>query len=237
MKTEDIGGIKVFCDDVHKFGTDAVLLADFAKISSAKYACDMGTGCGIIPLLFCRDSKINITAMDIQSSAISLVEKAVEENQLQGRLEPVLCDIRELDKSRFCKYDLVTMNPPYKKMGAGLMSDNDAVNIARFEVKCTMDDAAKAAASLLMPSGRFCVCHRPERLADIFDSMRKHKIEPKRMRIVCQREGSEPMLVLVEGIRNGNVGMKIMSPLFVENKEGTYSDEMLRIHAPWLEDK
>ena len=36
----------------HTFGTDAVLLASFAKPSIKQIACDLGTGCGIIPMLW-----------------------------------------------------------------------------------------------------------------------------------------------------------------------------------------
>ena len=44
-------GIKVKINRVHRFSTDAVLLADFASPKKDDIACDLGTGCGIIPLL------------------------------------------------------------------------------------------------------------------------------------------------------------------------------------------
>ncbi len=47
-------GITAFVSQAHSFGTDAVLLADFASPSKKAVCCDLGSGCGIIPLLWCK---------------------------------------------------------------------------------------------------------------------------------------------------------------------------------------
>lgn len=220
FSSESLGeGITVFCSETHRFGTDAIELAKFANPKIAKKACDLGTGCGIVALELLRQNKnLTVTAVDIQKEAIELVEKARTQNNLQDRLFPICTDLKQLDKSLFSSYDLVTMNPPYKRAGAGIMSENQGINIARFELKCTFDDCCKAAAKLLKPSGRFCICHRPERLSDIFYDMRNNKIEPKILQTVCQRKGDAPMLVLVMGQRNGNSGITILPELYIEKE-------------------
>lgn len=68
------GGMTVFTNDIHTFGTDAVLLASFAQPRKSTKAVELGTGCGIISLIWCRDGKCaSIDAIDIQKEACDLV--------------------------------------------------------------------------------------------------------------------------------------------------------------------
>ena len=232
IKLQPIGaGIEIYTNGVHKFGTDAVLLAHFAAPTEKDSACDLGTGCGIIPLLWCRDKKPHIlTAVDIQPDATQLLKMSAKHNSIDG-IDICNADLRHLDKDMQGKYTLVTMNPPYKKVEGGLISPNEGRAIARHEIKCTVTDMTKAAAGLLKPSGRLCVCHRPERLADLICAMREAGIEPKRLQLVCQRVGDAPMLILCEGRRGGNSGMTLLPPLIVEDGQGGYSPEMKEIYA------
>ena len=128
----------------------------------------------------------------------------------------------------------MTCNPPYKADGAGNQNLSEAERIARHEVKCVFADVVKAAKHLLKFGGRLCVCHRPERLTDIFSEMRANGIEPKVLREVIQREGKEAWLVLVEGKVGGKNGLTIMPPLYVENK-GQLTDEMMEIYGDYKE--
>ncbi len=225
-------GIKIYTDNVHKFGTDAILLADFAKARTGDVACDLGTGCGIIPFLWCRgDAPKSVYAVDIQANAIELVKKSAELNSLSGRITPMLADLRALDRSMSGSFTLVTMNPPYKKLTDGVISPDDSRAIARHEVKCTIDDVTLAASRLLKPSGRLCMCHRPERLCDLFGAMRKSGIEPKRLRLVCSRADSAPSLVLCEGRKGGKAGLCIEAPLIIQAEAGGYTDQMNEIYA------
>ena len=231
LKLQPIGaGIEIYTNGVHKFGTDAVLLAHFAAPTESDIACDLGTGCGIIPLLWCRDKRLaTLTAVDIQPDATDLLKMSAEHNSIEG-IDVRCDDLRALPKEMQGKYTLVTMNPPYKRVEGGLISPNIGRAIARHELKCTVDDMAKAAARLLKPSGRLCVCHRPERLSDLICAMREAGIEPKKLQVVCQRQGDEPMLILCEGRRGGNSGMTILPPLVVEDEQGKYSPQMKEIY-------
>jgi len=231
-KIEPLGNnMEIVVSASHTFGTDAILLANFVSIRRKDVACDMGTGCGIIPLLWCRHKKPkSLTAVDIQSDATELLKMSAEHNLIEG-IQILNADLRALPKEMQGKYTLVTMNPPYKKVEGGLISPNMSRAIARHEIKCTVSDMTKAAAGLLKPSGRLCVCHRPERLTDLICAMREAGIEPKRLQLVCQRVGDSPMLILCEGRRGGNSGMTVEPPLIVENAEGGYSPKMKEIYT------
>ena len=65
------GGLKIIVSKEHIFGTDAVLLASFSDIRKNDTACDLGTGCGIIPLLWCKKETGKLFAVEIQKRRVS----------------------------------------------------------------------------------------------------------------------------------------------------------------------
>lgn len=243
IKIEKLGGgICVFCSDTHRFGTDAVLLEAFAlqagavKAAKPKNIIDLGCGCGIIPMLFARDTDAFITALDIQADAAALVNDAAEYNNISKRVSVINADLNDIAikyRSLHGKFDLVTMNPPYKRQGAGLMTENDGLNIARFELKCDFDGICRAAKLLLKHKGRFCVCNRPNRLADMIFAMKNNGIEPKRLQNVAQKQGDTPMLVLLEGVLGANPDMTVQPALYLEDENGRLTAQCAKIYEKW----
>lgn len=237
-KLEYLGsGISAVVSCAHGFGTDALLLAYFAAPKSREKACDFGTGCGIIPLLWCRTDRVEkITAVEIQPDAYEQVKTAIVQNLLQEKLEVLNADLCELKGLLpMGKWDLITMNPPYKAIDSGIKSRSESDLIARHEVMCSLQEIAEAAAGLLKFGGRFCLCHRPERLCDIFSAMRGAGIEPKRMRTVVQTSSKAPWLILIEGKKGGKAGMTIEPQLVIKNDDGGYSDEMRAVYGEYAE--
>lgn len=236
-KLEPLGNnMKIVVSPDHTFGTDAVLLASFSSPKRKDKALDMGTGCGIIPLIWCKGETENITAVDIQEKAVRQTEKSIELNSLEGRMKVLKADLRELKGVlSFGEFDLVTMNPPYKPVGTGIESVSEADKIARHETMCTIDDAVAAASKLLRFGGRFCMCHRPERLCDIIVAMREGKIEVKRIRFVCEREGLSPWLVLVEGKRGAKPFVTVEKNLIMKNADGSVTDELREIFGDYMD--
>ncbi len=236
-KIEPLGNnMEIVVSTSHTFGTDAILLSNFASIKRKDIACDMGTGCGIIPIIWCKGVTEKIYAIDIQEKAIEQVKKSIEHNGLEARITPVNCDLRFL-KGILPEgtFDLVTMNPPYKPVGTGIESVSEAERIARHEVTCTVDDAVSAATRLLKYGGRFCMCHRPERLCDIIVSMRKGSVEVKRIRFVKQNEGKAPWLVLVEGKKGGKSGVTVLPDLIMKNSDGTNTEEFRSMFGDYMD--
>lgn len=229
-------GIEIFVSKNHTFGTDAILLADFANPKKSDKAVDLGTGCGIIPFLWARDKALKKAyGLEISKEAVDLAQVSVAENRLEDILTFFEGDIKNpfehLEKG---SYTLVTCNPPYKAAGAGIISDSEADKKARHETSCELKDIVQAAAGLLQFGGRLVMCQRPERLGEIFSLMTEHKIEPKRLRLVCREEGIEPWLVLVEGRLGGGKGLRILPNLNIY-KDGNLSSEMLNIEGPYLQ--
>ncbi len=233
------GGVKIIVSDEHKFWTDTVLLADFAEPKKNDKACDLGSGCGSIPLMWLRNgSPQHITAVEIQENACDMFERSLAMNKLSDRVDIIHSDLRELKgRVSLSSYDLVVCNPPYKANGAGIKSRSQSHIIARHESMCTIDDIALAAKALLNFSGRFCMCQRPERLGDVITAMRDNDIEPKRLRFVQQRKTKAPKLFLIEGRRGGKPGGLIVEPvLLIENESGEFSEEMIEIYGQYKEE-
>ncbi|MDE5859439.1 MAG: methyltransferase [Oscillospiraceae bacterium] len=215
----------------HKFGTDAFLLSDFAAPRHKDKVCDLGTGCGIIPLLMhISFAPKMIYGVDIQNQAIEQFNISVEKNKLEN-IFPVCTDLKELwQGAPLGGMDVVTCNPPYKAANAGIESCTDAQRIARHEILCNIYDVCRAAERLLKFGGRLCLCNRPERLADVVSAMRKNNIEPKNLRFVSKNPQSAPWLFLIEGRKGGKPFMKVLPQLYINEGDG-FSEELLNIYG------
>ncbi len=227
---EDLGeGVGVVVSKQHTFGTDAMLLAHFANPKRNDIACDFGSGCGIIPFLWLRDGKCKeITAIEIQENGCNQMYRSKELNSTD-KITILNRDLKEIDDLKAGSFDLVTMNPPYKIENGGIKNDEEYATIARHETFCNMNDIAKSASRLLRFGGKFCICHRPERVFDAMYSMRENGIEPKTLRFVSKKGNTQPWLVLIEGKRGAKNGLKVEKNLVAYNDDGTLTDEMLEI--------
>lgn len=214
------------------FGVDAVLLAHLAKGAPSKRTIDLCSGNGIVAILLAgKTDTPDITALEIQHGAAELAQRSVSLNHLEGRVRVVCGDLKDAGKL-FARgsFDVVTCNPPYMKDACGLKNENEAMRIARHEVLCTLEDVVRAAAYLLKPGGKFFLVHRPERLVDIFTTMREYKIEPKRMQMVHPSCGKKANIVLIEGASRGGRELKMLPPLYVYGENGCYSKEIDEIY-------
>lgn len=213
--------------DAFRFGMDAVVLANFAKVKTGADVVDLGTGSGILPLLLAaKTGARKIIGLEIQPDMADMAGRSVSGNQLEGRLEIRTMDIRECWKTLGKgKFDTVVSNPPYTRIGSGLVNPVEKKAIARHEVLCTLQDVVQAAANLLKFHGEFFMVHRPDRLCDIMVEMRNNRLEPKLLRLVCPRAGDPPSLILISGMKNGNPEMRVMPPLNIYAPSGEYTAE------------
>ncbi len=236
-KKEPLGnGFYIHVSKNHTFGTDAVILSRFASEKKVKKHCDLGAGCGIISMLLLRDKiAASSDGVEISDEAVALARRTAAE-YAEESFNVIHSDLKELKGVLpFGEYDLVTCNPPYKAEGAGIISDSKTDKIARHETACSLEDIISVSAKLLKSSGRLCICQRPERLSDMICLMRQYRVEPKSVRFVAKCVGDEPWLVLLSGRRDGKSGMRVMPTLYLYNKNGEYTEEMLDIYGPYKE--
>ncbi|MFO7636798.1 MAG: tRNA1(Val) (adenine(37)-N6)-methyltransferase [Clostridia bacterium] len=230
----ELNGLKIIQNkSMFCFGTDAVLLADFVKAGNRARVADLGTGTGILPLLLTAKTKaLKITGLEIQEKMCDMARRSVTMNGLEEKVEIIHGDIRSISSvMKAHSYDNVVANPPYMKNNAGFQNRDDSFTIARHEVLCSLEDVIRAGAYLLKFKGSLTMVHRPCRMVDVLFLMRKHGIEPKRLRVVQNRRESQPVLFLVNGVKGANPWLKVEKPLVIKDEEGFYSPEILDIYG------
>ena len=228
------GGLRVIQRaDAFRFGTDAVLLADFAQPRLHDRVCDLGTGTGVIPLLmYARQNSITADAVEIQPDMADMAARSVQLNALEDAICVHAGDLRQIRTLLpHAKYDLVTCNPPYGKAGGTLLNPDESKRLARHEDTCQIEDVAAAAQWLLHNGGRLCCVFPAHRLLELCDAMRGKKIEPKRIRLVSARADKAPNLCLVEGKLDARPGLHMESTLVIYDAQGQYTPELRRIYG------
>lgn len=227
-------GLKIIQDSGRFcFGMDAVLLSGFVKVKAGASVLDMGTGTGIIPILLSAKTEASkLTALEIQPDSADMANRSVLLNSLEEKIEIVNGDIKEAG-AIFGKgvFDAVTCNPPYMIGEHGIKNPDDAMAIARHEILCTFDDVAREASAVLKSGGKFFLVHRPFRLAEIFEALKKYKLEPKRMQLVYPFVDKEPNMVLIEATKGGRPRMTVEKPLIIYKQPGVYTEDIYNIYG------
>ncbi|UXR86624.1 tRNA1(Val) (adenine(37)-N6)-methyltransferase [Staphylococcus felis] len=218
-------------DAYFSFSTDALLLGHFTEVRQRDRILDMCTGNGVIPLILSDKGENLITGIEVQSELVDMARRSVSYNQLETRINIMHMDINEIP-SQFkpSQFDLVTCNPPYFKMNQVHQHQLEAHKIARHEVLCTLDDCLRVANHALKEGGRIVMVHRAERMLDIFESMRRYQIEPKKLNMIYSKQHKEAQTIVVEGRKGGRQGLKIASPFYIYDQNNAYTDEMRRIY-------
>ena len=230
-------GYKIIQDDsAFCFGIDAVLLSAFTKMKKGNRVFDLGTGNGILPLLLnakARELKsahgageCRFTGLEVQPAAAAMARESVRMNGLEELIEIVegnICGVREIFPAQCA--DVVVSNPPYMLPSAARANSTDEKTIARHEVLCSLDDVVGAAKWLLKSNGSFFMIHRPYRLSEIFSSLEKHHLTPRRMQLVYPKIDQPPEMVLIEARPNYKPDLKIAPPLIMYGSDGEYTPE------------
>ena len=210
------------------FSLDSVLLPNFVTLNNnIKNILDIGCGNAPIPLILSTKTKALITGVEIQKDVYDLAVKSVKINNLENQINIINADINELyNKFETESFDVITCNPPFFKVSEqSNLNKSDYKTIARHEVKLNLDDIFKISKKLLKNNGYVAIVHRPERLLDILESMKKYNIEPKKIQFIYPKTNMEANILLVEGKKNGNKGLKILPPIYTHLENGEYTEQ------------
>lgn len=215
------------------FGIDAVLLANFAQahIKKGTKVVDLGCGTGVIAILLAGKTQASsIIGIEIQNEVAEMADRSIQMNGIQDRVRIINADLKEApDLVGISSVDVVVANPPYKAKGCGIVNPSDKKAIARHEILCTLEDVIKSAGAVLKPRGKLFMVHRPDRLVDIMWYLRNYGLEPKRLRFVYPRVEEPPILILIEGLKDGNPYMKIEKPLIIFDGN-EYTEEVKKMY-------
>nr|WP_229692409.1 tRNA1(Val) (adenine(37)-N6)-methyltransferase [Paenibacillus radicis (ex Gao et al. 2016)] len=210
-------GLKIIQSrEVFSFSLDAVLLSKFATVPKRGRIIDLCSGNGVIPMLLTTRTKASIDAVEIQPRLADMARRSVAMNKLDEQIKIIEADLRQyMKEAGNGVYDAVTVNPPYMAVQAGDSNENEHYSIARHEVHCTLEDVVHASARLVRSGGKVAMVHRPSRFIDIMETMRKYRLEPKRVQFIHPNAKGEANMVLIEAIRDGRPELRVLPPIMV----------------------
>lgn len=220
-------------DDWFKFSMDSVLLANFVTINmGVKKIIDFACGNAPIPMLLTYRTKALIYGIEYQKCIYDLGIESIKENGFNDQIKLVNGDVRNIkDLFELESFDVVTCNPPYfKKNDSSHLNDNEVKAKARHEITLTLEDVVKNASSILKNRGVFAMVHRTERMVEIIEVMKKYRLEPKKIQFIYPKPGKNSDLFLIEGVKNGNPGLKMLNPIVLHDiNSDEYTDEIKKL--------
>ena len=221
-------------NDFQNFTLDSVLIGDFVKINrKSKKILDIGTGCGIIALILANRSKAEIVGIELQEIMADIAKENVQNNELEDRVKIMQGDIknyREIFKRD--EFDIVVTNPPYFEFKGDInqINDLDQLAKARHNVDLSLEEIVEASAFVLKNGGSFNMVFRVERLVEVFEIMRKYRLEPKRLTNIFTKRDGESKICLIEGVKDGDKGLKVENPIFVYDENGKRSEYIEKLY-------
>lgn len=215
--------------NMFNFSLDSVLLPNFITIpKNTKQILDIGCGNAPIPLILSTKTSSKIIGVEIQPEVYKLAQESIKINHKEDKIEIINADINKIEnKWDSCSFQIITCNPPFFKYTKDSnINKNEYKTIARHEVCLNLEQLLKIVSRLLDNNGVFGMVHRPERLLEILETMRKYKIEPKRIQFVYPKMNEESNILLVEGRKNGSPGLHVCAPLYSHNATGEYTEQI-----------
>lgn len=213
--------------DGYRFTEDPLILSYFCRPAPTEKIIDLGTGCGIIPVILAAIYGIQrVEGIELQPQLLDMAERNIVLNNLTDRVTVKKGDLRKFrDLWTPASFDVVISNPPYIPVNRGRVPPEKERALAKHELTCTLKDLLQASCYLLRKGGRFCIIYPAQRLTDLLCGMSEHGINPSRIRFVHGMEGSVAKRVLVEGLLGMKEAPEILSPLIMRKKEGEYTKE------------
>lgn len=215
-----------------RFGMDAVLLADFARVDPRDRAADFGTGTGILPLLLAgRNHQGHTDAFEIQTEMADMAARSVKLNHLEEQITVHACAVEDADQHVLSgSLDVIICNPPYGMPGTTLLNPEKALSIARHQTPEGLQAWFKMAYRLLRGKGRFAMVYPAPRMLEAMQLLDKARLTPKRFRLIYPYAAKAANLVLIEAVKDAKPMLHPEPPLIVYEADGAMTPELKRIY-------
>jgi len=208
--------------DGYRFSMDSLLLADFVTVKPGEVVVDLGTGCGVIPLILLLTEPVgHAFGLEIQEELAFQASRHAAINGFSDQVDIILGDIR-FPPLAGASSDVVICNPPYRRIKDGRINPDPRRAIARHEILASIDDIIGTAGHLLKKKGRLCVMYPAARMADVLIRLRRSNLEPRRAQLVYPDTRSQAKLAMIEASTGARPGLVMEPPIF---GQGRYSIE------------
>ncbi len=218
------GALVIFqSESGYRFGLDAVLLAtDLPELPEGARVADLGAGSGAVGLMIAsRRPDATVDSVELQSSLYELLERNIQYNGLEGRVNPISGDVRQhtlLLKPHSA--DLVVCNPPYYRVGQGKASPVRERAVAHQEMNGTLRDFLKAAQYVAKPRGLLKLVIPPLRLSDLMLDIARTDFFPVSVRFIHARPGRDAYLMEWVFRRGSAPQFRVLEPLVLHGEDG-----------------
>jgi tRNA1Val (adenine37-N6)-methyltransferase len=219
--------------DGYRYSIEPFLLVHFAKLPIDSRLLDVGTGCGIIPLLIAMQTSLKeIVGIEIQKTLYDIAVNNISRNGSSDRIKLIHGNFTNAAIiSKLSLFDTIISNPPYRKLNTGRINPNHEKAIARHEISIDLNSLLTKTSSLLKCKGKFIMAYPPLRLREVQEKLYFHKLFPSRLRFIHSSREADSRIFLIEAVKDKQVECIIEPPLFVYNKDGSFSKEMEKIYA------
>lgn len=232
----NIAGLKLIQNtEYFLFGIDSVILSSIVKSnSSSNVILDFCTGSAVIPLLLTTRVKYKkIIGIELQEEMYDLAIRNIQLNNLSDSIEVLNTDIKDYRKINEYvknKVDVIVCNPPYKKIGTGIVNENCVKYIARHEDKCSLEDIFLSSSKLLKTKGKLYIVHKPDRIVDLVCLARKYNLEAKNITIMQPKVNKKASLVFIEYVKDGGNECNIEPVLIQYDENSNYTEKIKEIY-------
>ena len=218
--------------DGYRFSLDAVLLAGLIRINPEDRVMDLGTGCGVIPLILAyRGKGRELSGLEIQPELVTLAQKNTEVNGFSERVRVIEMDFRRVSE-HFPPgvFDVVMSNPPYRRLRTGRINPNRQRAVARHELTASLEDVFAAASHLLPHAGRLAIIYPAARLDHLLVVADQSGFSSKRLTIIYSNQTAPARLVYLECRKGGGEELHVLQPFFIYEENGSYTQSMQRMY-------
>lgn len=223
----------------YRFTLDAVLLAGFAATEGAGAGegavLELGAGSGVVSFLLARQfGRGPVDALELQPAVYTRLVRGVALNGLEGRVRPMLGDLREARTLLTAgAHALVVSNPPFRPRSAGVRSPDEERALSKQELACDAAAVVAAARHALAPGGGVSLVYPAARLTEVLGLLVAARLFPRALRFVHARPGSPATRFLVHARRDSDQGLEVRAPLIVHGEgPGGYSPEVAALMDP-----
>ena len=209
------GYILDLAPDAFPLSTDSMVLSHFARLPKNARVLDLGSGCGTLGLLLCaRNANCRVTGLELGDAAHAAALENIRRNGLEGRMESICADLRQLPKEFTGRFDCCVSNPPYFSGGPAAQR----TPLARREDCCAPAELFSAAATALKFGGDFFLVHKPERLAELIARGSEVSLEAKQLLLLRHKQDGPITLICLQFRKGGKPGLKIEEASLFDSK-------------------
>ena len=197
--------------DLYRFTSDSILLSRFVTAQKDEVVADFCAGGGVVGLNFFAENEgvSSVTFFEEQKELATLCRASINLNGLQDKMKVECMRLQDIPAQYVEKFSLILCNPPFES--GGFESADPKKAACKKELSLTLDELIQSAKRCLKFGGKFVVCHRADRSAELICALHAAGLEPKLMQFVSGRTGKDPYLVLIAAKKGARPHVQVLS--------------------------